>query len=317
MDSTGKRLAGPEPGSLVDFSAYTGNFSGLSGSVGAAYNFSENVYAKLNVARGYRAPTAAESGANGIHDGTPFYEIGDHNLKAESSLQVDATFGISSKDVSAELTGFVNKIDNYIFAEKLESVLGGDSIREDPALALAPGPAFKYVQGNATLTGGEVVLNIHPGNVKWLHFDNSFSFVNAIQKDQPDSSKYLPFTPPSKYRGELKFVCTGGKTIKNGYIKVGVDYYFEQNKVYYKYGNETVTPAYTLLNVGIGGDICSKTRTLFSVYLYGSNLANTAYQSNMSRLKYADVNNVTGRTGVYNMGRNISFKLLIPIDIKK
>ena len=317
VDSTGKRLAGPEPGSLVNFSAYTGNFSGISGSVGAAYNFTDEVYAKLNVARGYRAPTAAESGANGIHDGTPFYEIGDHNLKAESSLQVDATLGISNKDVTAEVSGFVNKIDNYIFAEKLESVFGGDSIREDPALALAPGPAFKYVQGNATLTGGEVVLNIHPNDVKWLHFDNSFSLVNAIQKNQPDSLKYLPFTPPSKYRGELRFVCTGGKTIKNGYIKVGIDHYFEQNKVYYKDGNETVTPAYTLLNAGIGGDICSSTRTLFSVYIYGSNLANTAYQSNMSRLKYADINNATGRTGVYNMGRNISIKLLIPIDIKK
>ncbi len=84
-----------------------------------------------------------------------------------------------------------------------------------------------------------------------------------------------------------------------------------------KYGNETVTPAYTLLNAGIGGDICTHDRTLFSIYIYGSNLADLGYQSSMSRLKYADPNNVTGRIGVFNMGRNISFKVLIPIDIKK
>lgn len=317
VDSMGERLPGPEPGSIADFTAYTSNFSGLSGSIGLAYNFTDNIYGKFNLARGYRAPTAAESGANGIHDGTPFYEIGDHNLKAESSLQVDGTLGTSSKDITAELTGFVNNINHYIFAEKLESVFGGDSIREDPALALAPGPAFKYVQGNAVLSGMEIVLNIHPHTVKGLYFDNSFSFVSAVQKDQPDSTKYLPFTPPAKYRTELKYMCSGGKTIKNEYIKFGLDHYFEQNKIYYKYGDETVTPAYTLINAGIGGDICSHDKTLFSLYVYGSNLADVTYQSNMSRLKYTDPNNVTGRIGVYNMGRNFSIKILVPFDIKE
>ncbi len=317
VDSSGKRLQGSETGAIADFTAYTSDFSGLSGSIGVTYSFNDKLYAKANIARGYRAPTAAESGANGIHDGTPFYEIGDHSLKAESSLQLDATLGVNSKDISAEFTGFVNNINNYIFAEKLESVFRGDSIRNDPALALTPGPAFKYVQGNAILSGGEMILNIHLHTVKWLHFDNSFSFVNAIQKNQPDSTKYLPYTPPAKYRTELKFVCTNGKTIKNAFVKIGMDYYFEQNKIYYKYGNETITPAYTLINAGIGGDICTRNRVLFSFYLYGSNLGNVAYQSSMSRLKYTDTNNVTGRVGVFNMGRNISFKLVIPIDINK
>lgn len=317
VDSMGRRLAGPGPGAIADFTPYMSKFTGLSGSLGAAYNFNDIYYAKLNIARGYRAPTAAESGANGIHDGTPFYEIGDHSLKAESSFQLDATFGASSKDVSFEVTGFVNKINNYIFAAKLESVFGGDSIREDPALALTPGPAFKYVQGNAILSGAELIFTVHPASIPWLNFDNSFSFVSAIQKNQPDSTKYLPFTPPAKYRGELKLICSKGKTIRNGYIKIGVDYFLEQNKVYYKYGNETVTPAYALLNAGAGGDICVHDKTIFSVYIYGSNLTDVGYQSNMSRLKYTDVNNVTGRTGVFNMGRNISFKLIIPIGIKK
>ena len=318
VDSTGKRLSGAEPNGLHDFTAYTSNFSGLSGSFGATYDITKLFYAKLNISRGYRAPTAAESGANGIHDGTPFYEIGDHNLKAESSMQYDLSLGMNSKDIWFEVTGFVNNINNYIFAEKLHSVLGGDSIRSDPALALTPGPAFKYVQGNAVLSGGEVVLNIRPSNLRWLNFDNSFSYVSAVQKNQPDSTKYLPYTPPPKYRTELKFILTKGKILKNAYVKIGLDYYFKQDKIYYKYGNETVTPAYGLLNAGIGGDICTKNgSTLFSLFIYGSNLTDVAYQSNMSRLKYTDPNNVTGRIGVYNMGRNISFKILIPITFKK
>jgi iron complex outermembrane receptor protein len=317
VDSTGKRLSGPGPGAIADFTAYTSNFSGLSGSIGATYNFTDNFYAKLNFGRGYRAPTAAESGANGIHDGTPFYEIGDHSLKAESSLQVDATLGINSEDVTTELTAFVNNINNYIFTSKLGSVFGGDSIRYDPALALAPGPAFKYVQGDAVLSGGELVFDIHPHHLKWFHFNNSFSFVNAIQKNQGDSTKHLPFTPPAKYRSELKFVFDkAGNTFRNTYFKIGVDCYFKQDKFYYKFGDETATPGYTLLNAGMGSDINSKGHTVCSLYFYCGNLTNLAYQSNMSRLKYGDINNVTGRVGVYNMGRNFSVKLLIPIGIK-
>jgi iron complex outermembrane receptor protein len=44
------------------------------------------------------------------------------------------------------------------------------------------------------------------------------------------------------------------------------------------------------------------------------NLLNRAYQNHLSRLKYTDVNNVTGQQGVFNKGRNIVFKLLIPIS---
>jgi iron complex outermembrane receptor protein len=109
------------------------------------------------------------------------------------------------------------------------------------------------------------------------------------------------------------------KIIKNGYAKIGLDYYLRQDKIYYKYGNETVTPDYGLLNIGVGGDICSKTTgyKFFSVFITANNILDVAYQSNMSRLKYTDPNNVTGRIGVYNMGRNISFKILIPINFKK
>ncbi|MHB8261214.1 MAG: TonB-dependent receptor [Bacteroidia bacterium] len=319
VDSTGKRMTSAGNNAIAKFTAYTSNFSGLSGSFGATYDITNVFYAKLNISRGYRAPTAAESGANGIHDGTPFYEIGNHNLKAESSMQFDASLGMNTKDVWIELTGFVNNIDNYIFAEKLHSIHGGDSLRKDPALpGLGTAPTFKYVQGNAVLSGGEAVLNIHPHKHRWVNFDNSFSYVSAIQKNQPDSTKYLPYTPPAKIRSELKFIYTKSKTFKNAYIKAGVDYYFKQDKIYYKYGNETVTPAYLLINAGLGTDICSANgTTLCSIYVYGGNLGDVAYQSNMSRLKYLDQNYVTGRIGVYNMGRNISFKLIIPINFRK
>ena len=310
VDETGARLPGPAAGATQQFKAYSSNFSGFSGSIGAAYNFTDMVYGKINIARGYRAPNVAESGSNGIHDGTPFYEIGDSKLKPENSLQVDGTLGINTGDITAEATLFRNQINNYIFPLKLGSVFGGDSLTQDA-------PTFKFVAGDAVLSGGEIELNIHPRSQKWFRWDNAFSFISATQKNQGDSSKYLPYTPPGKLQSKIKFNAEKlGSALRNSFFSVGVDHFLEQNKVFYKFDNETVTPSYTLLNIGLGTEIWSKNKSIFSIYFLASNLGDVAYQSNMSRLKYADINNATGRVGVYNMGRNFSLKIYIPLDFK-
>ncbi len=307
----GERLSGPAANATQQFKTYTSNFSGVSASIGATYDFSKLVYGKINIARGYRAPNVAESGSNGIHDGTPFYEIGDANLKPESSLQADATIGLHSADFTAEATLFSNQINNYIFPLKLSSVFGGDSLRE-------AAPTFKFVAGDAVLKGGEITVNYHPQQLKWLHWENAFSFISAIQKNQGDSSKYLPYTPPNKLQTKCWFSFnTDKKCIRNIYLSLGVDHFFEQNKVFYKFDNETITPGYTLLNIGAGTSIYAKKKQVVTVYLMAANLTDVAYLSNMSRLKYADINNATGRTGVYNMGRNISIKLSFPIGSDK
>jgi len=43
------------------------------------------------------------------------------------------------------------------------------------------------------------------------------------------------------------------------------------------------------------------------------NLTDVCYQDHLNRLKYADVNVLTGRRGVFNMGRNVVLKISIPI----
>jgi len=67
------------------------------------------------------------------------------------------------------------------------------------------------------------------------------------------------------------------------------------------------------VNAGLGSDIVWKKQTLFSIFISGTNLGDIAYQSHLSRLKYAPMNITTGRMGVFNMGRNISLKLIVPV----
>jgi iron complex outermembrane receptor protein len=69
------------------------------------------------------------------------------------------------------------------------------------------------------------------------------------------------------------------------------------------------------VNLSAGTDIQINRKKVAEFYITANNLLNKAYQNHLSRLKYADVNVVTGRRGVYNMGRNITFKLVIPITI--
>jgi iron complex outermembrane receptor protein len=57
-----------------------------------------------------------------------------------------------------------------------------------------------------------------------------------------------------------------------------------------------------------------KGSTLFSISLSALNITDIAYQNHLSRLKYTAENVVTGRTGVFNMGRNFSIKLNIPLS---
>jgi iron complex outermembrane recepter protein len=72
-----------------------------------------------------------------------------------------------------------------------------------------------------------------------------------------------------------------------------------------------------LLNAGIGTTFISGTRTICTFVFNVNNITDVAYQSHLSRLKYGEINYATGRTGVYNMGRNFSFKLVIPLELRK
>jgi iron complex outermembrane receptor protein len=99
------------------------------------------------------------------------------------------------------------------------------------------------------------------------------------------------------------------------YFRVGMDWYDRQDRVYSAYNTETPTPGYTLFEAGMGTDLLNrKKKNICSIHLSASNLFDVAYQSHLSRLKYFEPypNNPTGRSGIFDMGRNIGFKVLFP-----
>ncbi|HKJ40628.1 MAG TPA: TonB-dependent receptor, partial [Sunxiuqinia sp.] len=310
QNDAGAVVQASDPNSTKRFSAFEKNISGISGSIGGTYQISESAYTKLNISKGFRAPNIAELGSNGVHEGTFRYEIGNPALTPEESRQIDWAIGMDTKHVSTELDLFDNQVNHYIFSHKLNSIAGNDSLMENV-------PVFQFTDGKAHLWGGEFRLDIHPHPLDWLHFENTFSYVNSTLENQPDSSKYLPYTPPARWQSELKveFHQING-FLANGYFKIGMEKYWAQNHYYAAFGTETATPEYTLFNMGAGVDLKKHQRTICSLYLSAENLTNVAYQSHLSRFKYMGYNYKTGRTGIFNMGRNFSFKLIIPIDFE-
>lgn len=289
------------------FKAFKRNFENVSGSIGMAYELCPSLNLKFNLSRGFRAPNISELASNGIHEGTLRYEKGNDNLKAEQSWQMDLGLDYTSPIVSAQLALFANHIDNYIFIQKLNDKTGHEVLIDKT-------PVYQFTSCNARILGGEARVDVHP--LPHLHIGNSFSYVNSIQLHQPSDSKYIPFTPAPRWNADIRyeFICNG-HTFDNLFLKFAVDCNLRQNHFYAANDTETATPSYTLFNFYAGTDIKYHGKRLLSLYLSGENLTNRAYQNHLSRLKYLDTNPVTGRKGVYNMGRNYSIKVVIPINI--
>ncbi|MBC8083614.1 MAG: TonB-dependent receptor [Hymenobacter sp.] len=296
------------------FPGFRSTFRNVSGSVGGAFSATEKLVLKANVARGFRAPNIAELGSNGQHEGTIRYEIGEPGLKAETSLQIDGGLSFTSDHVGLTVDAFRNRISNYIFPARLLDASGtADSV------ATTGDSVFRYGQGDARLAGGEITLDLHPHPLDWLHFENSFSVVRALQLDQPAGQRYLPFIPADRLQSELRvnFRKVGRSRLRNLYARGGVEHSFAQKRVFSAFETETRTPGYTLVNLGLGSDVANgKDKTLFSVYLTANNLFDVGYQSHLSRLKYAAYNPSNDRTGVFNQGRNVSVRLVVPLSFQ-
>ncbi|HEX8330442.1 MAG TPA: TonB-dependent receptor [Hymenobacter sp.] len=312
LDGDEQPTTSDAPDAETKFAGFATTFRNYSGSVGAAYNVNERWTLKGNLSRGFRAPNIAELGSNGIHEGTIRYEIGQPNLAAETSLQVDAGVSYVSDHVRFSVDAFANSIDNYIFTRRLLTPSGADS------LSVEGDGVFRYEQGQARLLGGEVSLDFHPHPLDWLHFENSFSMVRAEQLDRPEAERYLPFIPADRLQSELRAnFRRQGKRITNPYARVQLEHTFAQNRFFSAFDTETATPGYTLINAGLGSDLANaQGQTLFSVFITANNLFDVGYQSHLSRLKYADFNAANGRRGVFNQGRNVSVRLVVPLAFK-
>ena len=284
------------------FEALSKNFTGMTGSLGAVWNVTDKLNLRLNVARGFRAPTVSELSSNGVHEGSIQYELGNAGLKAEKSTQIDLGLDYTTHLMSLQASLFCNWINDYIFLSRLPFETDGYR-------------TYQYRQGDARLMGGEVSLDIHP--IDPLHIENAFSYVRGIQLHQSAEMENLPMMPAPRWTSNVRyeFHRFAHNHIRRTFLAFGMEYNFRQDKFYAFDNTETETPAYALFNISAGMDLHIFGHNCIELTLSCQNLFDKVYQPHLSRLKYVDTNSATGRQGISAMGRNFCIKVNIPIDI--
>ncbi len=309
LDSNDTKVPQSAPDATQRFVAHDYQFGGVAGSLGASYQASDDLTLKFNLGRGFRAPNMSELAANGVHDGTVRYELGNSDLRPEFNTQVDVGLLYQITHLSIEASVFANSVDHYIYTRKVPSLLGGDSLIDGNQV-------FAYDAASALLYGAELLVDIHPHPLDWLHFENGFGFVITSLRNQADSMQYLPFSPAPKWTSTLKtsFKHVSAELASLDCI-LGADIVFAQHNIYSAFNTETATASYVLIHAGVISDWQVFEHQHVQVSLLVNNLGDVAYQDHLSRLKYLDTNEATGRMGVFGVGRSFVLRLSIPLDI--
>ena len=116
---------------------------GTSASVGAVWRFVPGYQASASLSRAQRMPTAEELYAKGIHMATGTYELGNQQLKKETSQALELGLGKTSGATTWKLQAYHYRIKGYIYGQTLD-------VDHDNGLQL-----LQYSQRDARFTGME------------------------------------------------------------------------------------------------------------------------------------------------------------------
>ncbi|RQO40908.1 TonB-dependent receptor [Chryseobacterium sp. KBW03] len=288
----------------LGFASYNKTFGGLSASIGSAFQLTKQISLKANVGRSYRAPNITEIGSNGLDPGAHIIYKGNRDFNPEFSLQEDLGISTRFKDFSADVSWFNNNIQNYIYLSLLVDAQG------NPLVDTQGNKTYQYQQASAQLYGMEAWLSLHPEKWKGFNFETSLSLIYGFNRDEKFKNKetqgeYLPLISPLKLSGSLsQKIPVSSKLVSSITPTAEVEFSGMQNRYLGLDNTETATNDYTLFNIGTSVELHYSENHSAVLQLQVNNVFDRAYQSHLSRLKYLG--------NIYNMGRNISLKLIVP-----
>ncbi len=147
------------------------DFSNVSASGAVFVRPAEHLFLALSLSRNARAPTEFELFADGPHEGTGVYEIGDPTLKSEKVVTLEATARWTATRGKAELHLFKARYDGFIE----EAYTGGRA--DDDGLIGPDGelPVVRFTQTGASFYGVEFAGSYD----LWRHGSRSLSLESA------------------------------------------------------------------------------------------------------------------------------------------
>jgi iron complex outermembrane receptor protein len=265
---------GSQVSPAIELAPFSKGFNNINGSLGESLNF-KNLLIKFDLSSGFRTGNLAELSANGLHEGTPNWYLGNRNMKVEQCLNADISASWQNKWLSLRGSVFSNRFYNFIYQRPTNDELFGFNL-------------FRYEQTNATLQGFEAGASIE--NKKYFSLSLDYSYLDAHR----DDGTWLPFSPANRFLFDSKyFLPLRSSKYHNAFISFGINSVQKQDHID---AYEIPSPGYWLINAGAGMSFKS-----VRLLLTCRNLTDQKYYDFLSRLKYYGLNDI-GRNIVLNLG---------------
>jgi len=193
-------------------------YTTLSGAVGASYAFGDGYAIAANLSSGFRAPSIFELYARGVHGGVAAFQVGTPGLDPERSYSADLSFRVRRDRVTAEVTGYVNVIQNYIFLENTGQTNEASGL-----------PVFAADQTDALIPGIEATVETSP--LPWLQVGGTAAVLDGTGDGlgARGGDGQLPLLPANTVSGFVKWVPRSTARLKNPHLKVSVKHAFQKD----------------------------------------------------------------------------------------
>ena len=258
---------------------YDNSFNSTSFSSGLYYRYIDHIF-RMTFSGAYRSPHVSELFSDGVHHGTNRYEIGDQQLDIEYANQIDFKYQWSNDHLGFVLNPFIQDISDFISLDPTGSVISGYKV-------------YNYMQyEKVEISGVEMNLHYHPHQLHNLHFEQSYSFLQASN----NSKHGLALVPANSIKNKILFKFNDyERLLKFDDFSIYHIYKFKQDS-YAEY--EELTDSYNVINLQIGLKFSSK----FYCSLGLNNIFNETYTPHISRVR-----GVAG--GVPNPARSFNINL--------
>jgi len=268
------------------------DFTSVSLSAGANWEYQEGHSIAVTLSRSERAPSQQELFSAGQHLATQSYEVGlvfdmddeGHiaetlkGVKEEVSTNLDLTFRKFTGDWGYSVSFFYNQADDYIYQTStgLIALTEHEEHDEDEAVEEEHDehgneeglPVYYFQQADADIWGFEAETYVDLSDSLRLTV-----FGDYIRAEVEDDN--LPRTPPMRFGSELSYVNDGLSA------DVGFTWYDEQNNVA---SFETTTDGYTLVNASVQYEFATQNID-WVVFARGDNLTDEEARVHTSFLK--------------------------------
>lgn len=258
-------------------------FNNFTAFLGAIYSFSPNISFSTNLGSAWRPPNINEQFSQGLHHGSAAYEYGNPDFESEQAYKWINTFSYTGDKFNVELTGYLNRINNYIYLnpteEQFVSLRGTFNV-------------FRYEQTDTRLWGMDISTHyeVHP-QVEW------YARGSLVRAKDLNSRDYLPLIPTDRIETGLTYTTHNIGVFTQNRVTLSHLAVAHQNRQP-EFDFAPAPPGYHLWNLSLN-TLLPLGDKRFNAGITVTNLFDTEYKDYMNRFRYF----------AHEMGRNVTLRL--------